>query len=508
MATTFRQTEPEATQQEVERCLATATVAAANWGKWPPQQRADALVAIADSLDQESASLIVEAKRESGLAEGRLTGELQRTTVQLRMFADELRNGSYLKATLDRKDSDFVLGARPDLRRVLMPIGPVLVYAASNFPFAFSVAGGDTASALAAGCPVVLKIHPGHPTTSRKTAEIVHKSLTKSGAPEGTFTVLEGRRAGIRALRDYRIAAGAFTGSVSGGRALFDVAASRPQPIPFFGELGSINPAIVTRGAERERGEQIASGFVNSFTLGAGQFCTKPGMLLLPRGSTLPQRIAELARDVSPARMLTSAIAERYRERTEALAAMHGIEVLTRGTEHASGSGVPEVTPTLLHAGSVKNLLTDAGLLDENFGPCAMIAEYASIDDLHNALTAVTGTLTVTVQTAENTDESEQGQLADLVTLAAVRCGRIVFNEWPTGVAVTPAQQHGGPYPATTAISHTSVGTAAIDRFLRPVSYQNAPDFLLPDALRESNPLSLPRTENAAGYSHQWAGTR
>ena len=508
MTTTAQQTEPEETHDEIERRLNAATAATADWGQQPPKQRAEALSAIADALDAESATLIAEAMRESGLPEGRLTGELKRTSVQLRMFADELRDGSYLRIALDRHDPDFVLGNRPDLRRWLTPIGPVLVYAASNFPFAFSVAGGDTASALAAGCPVVLKAHPGHPETSRKTAEIVRSALAASGAPEGTFALITGRQAGVQVLKDPRVAAGAFTGSVAGGRALFDIAASRPTPIPFYGELGSINPAVVTSGAERERGEQVAAGFVGSFTLGAGQFCTKPGILLLPRGTALPSRIAELAGDVAPARMLTSGIAERYRERTEELASAPGIEVLVRGAEHDDPSGVPAVTPTVLRAGSVENLLNTPALLEENFGPCAVTAEYGSDDELHAALAAVEGTLTVTVHAAQDPDEDERRRLARLVPLAAARSGRLVFDEWPTGVAVSPAQQHGGPYPSTTAVSHTSVGTAAIDRFLRPVSYQNAPDFLLPDALHESNPLGLSRTTHEAGSSHRWDAPR
>lgn len=504
MTTTFQQTEPEESQEEIECCLAAATAAATTWGQWSPQPRADALSAIADALDAAGETLIAEAVRETGLPEGRLTGELKRTSVQLRMFADELRDGSYLRIALDRQDPDFVLGPRPDLRRWLMPLGPVLVYAASNFPFAFSVAGGDTASALAAGCPVVLKVHPGHPETSRRTAKVVRSALAANGAPEGTFTMITGRQAGVRALQDPRVAAGAFTGSVSGGRALFDIAASRPHPIPFYGELGSINPAVVTSGAERDRGEQIAAGFVGSFTLGAGQFCTKPGILLLPRGTGLPPRIAELCGEVPPARLLTSGIADRYRERTEDLAAISGIEVLTRGVEHPDPSGVPAFTPTLFHAGSVKDLLDNPVLLEENFGPCAVVAEYGSDDELQAALSAVAGTLTTTVHTADEPDDTEREQLDHLVALAAAQAGRIVFDEWPTGVSVTPAQQHGGPYPATTAVSHTSVGTAAINRFLRPVSYQNAPDFLLPDALRESNPLGLPRTTDQAGSSHRW----
>ncbi|TDD89189.1 aldehyde dehydrogenase (NADP(+)) [Saccharopolyspora karakumensis] len=490
----------ETTEEELDRCLQAAADAAESWGDLAPKERAAALETVADALDDETSALVEQAAAETGLSEGRLTGEVKRTTVQLRMFADLLRDGSYLRIVIDRQDPDFVLGARPDLRRWLTPTGPVVVYAASNFPFAFSVAGGDTASALAAGCPVVLKTHPGHPETSRRTVEIVRSALTRAGAPEGTFAAIAGRQAGIRALQDPRITAGAFTGSVSGGRALFDIAAARPNPIPFFGELGSINPAVVTSEADHEREEDVAAGFVGSFTLGAGQFCTKPGVLLLPGGSELPKQIAELAGEVSAARMLTAKIADGYRERIAEVSELPGVEVITTGTEHAADGDVPAFTPTVLHAGSVANLLEHrAALLEETFGPAAVIAEYESEGDLHRALSAVEGSLTVTLQTSGEPGPAEQDRLANLVALAGKRAGRVIFNQWPTGVAVTPAQQHGGPYPATTAVSHTSVGTAAIDRFLRPVSYQNCPEALLPAALRDANPLGLPRTVNEAG---------
>ncbi len=503
--TTIDQIEPEETQEQLDRYLGTAAAAGAVWGRQTPRQRAYALSAVADSLDAEAASLIPEALRETGLSEARLTGELKRTSVQLRMFADVLRDGSYLRIVIDRHDPEFILGSRPDLRRWLEPVGPVLVYAASNFPFAFSVAGGDTASALAAGCPVVLKIHPGHPRTSQRTAEIVRGALTANGAPEGTFEVITGRQAGVQALQDRRVAAGAFTGSVAGGRALFDIAASREHPIPFFGELGSINPAVVTAEAERERGEQIAEGFVGSFTLGAGQFCTKPGVLLLPRGTELPARLTELLAHAPAARLLTSGIAQRYRDRIDEIAKTPGVEVLASGAESPDPSGVPACTPSLFHAGSATNLDEHRSvLLEETFGPSAVVAEYDSAEELRDVLAAVAGSLTVTVHTAKEPGDAEQERLSGITELAAEHSGRVVFNEWPTGVSVTPAQQHGGPYPATTAVSHTSVGTAAIDRFLHPVSYQNAPDSVLPPALREGNPLRLPRTVNEAGISHRW----
>lgn len=505
MTTFEQQTEAETAAAEIDRCL-DAAVAAAPWGHRPPAERAPVLEAIADALDEHATELIAEAAGETGLTEGRLTGELTRTSVQLRMFAEVLRDGSYLRIVIDREDPDFVLGARPDLRRYLVPMGPVLVFAAGNFPFAFSVAGADTAAALAAGCPVVLKAHPGHPRTSQLTAEIVRTALTSAGAPAGVLTMITGRNAGVRALRDSRVTAGAFTGSVQGGRALFDIAAGRGVPIPFYGELGSINPAVVTSGAVRERGELIAEGFVASFTLGAGQFCTKPGILLLPTGSDLPARIAHLVEEVPAARLLTTKIADAYRERLAGLATTPGVTPLVAGQEDTSASDVPAVTPALLHAGTATNLRDHrSALLEECFGPTAVIAEYDSDEELHAVLADLQGSLTVTVHTSDQPDEAEREQLTELTELATERCGRIVFNGWPTGVSVTPAQHHGGPYPATTTPAHTSVGTAAIDRFLRPVTYQNAPDAVLPLALREANPLALPRTVNNPGHADSWS---
>ncbi|GAA3547631.1 aldehyde dehydrogenase (NADP(+)) [Amycolatopsis ultiminotia] len=507
--TTAEQADTEEAATEIDHLLAAATAAATPWAQLPPRARADALDGVADALDAAATDLVAAALRETGLPQARLTGEVQRSTVQLRMLADVAREGSHLRVVLDRADPGFVLGPRPELRRWLVPLGPVLVYAASNFPFAFSVAGGDTASALAAGCPVVVKTHPGHPETSRRTAEIVRSALARADAPEGTFAVLTGTSAGVRALRDPRITAAAFTGSVAGGRALFDIAAARPAPIPFYGELGSINPAVVTAEAAQERADRIARGFVGSFTLGAGQFCTKPGVLLVPRGTDLPERVAELAEQVPPARMLTAGIAARYRERTAELAAVPGIQVLVRGQEHEHDSGVPAFTPALFHAGPAESLRVHAGaLLEETFGPAAVLAEYGAEDDLPEILAAVDGSLTVTVHTGAAPTGTERASLAPLLDLAAQRSGRIVFNEWPTGVAVTAAQHHGGPYPASTSIAHTSVGTAAIDRFLRPVTYQNAPAALLPAALRDDDPWRLPRTVNAAGESGRWAPAR
>ncbi|QYB01919.1 aldehyde dehydrogenase (NADP(+)) [Rhodococcus sp. USK10] len=494
----------DTTDEQLETVLAAATSAATYWADRAPHERATILTAVADALEGQASALVGVAVEETGLPEGRLTGEMKRTSVQLRMFAEELIDGTFLDVIIDRADPDFVLGPRPDLRRYQIPVGPVLVFAASNFPFAFSVAGTDTASALAAGCPVVLKAHPGHPRTSAATAAIVRDALATAGAPEGVFALITGFEAGVRALKDPRITAAGFTGSVAGGRALFDIAAARPIPIPFFGELGSVNPAVVTAGALDERAEDIATGFVASFTLGAGQFCTKPGILLVPTGSPITDRITALTQQVPAARMLTAKIAEGYHHRIEDTAAVPGVEVLVKGTASTGESGVPEVSPTLLRT-TAEHLGAHADtLLEESFGPAAIIAEYGTEDEVHRVLGRVDGTLTVTVHTRTEPTPEEQNELRRITRIAATRAGRLVFNGWPTGVAVTHAQHHGGPYPATTAVAHTSVGTTAIRRFLRPVTYQDAPEALIPAPVQDRNPLQVPQAVNAAGESANW----
>lgn len=478
---------PETTEKELDAVLTAAAAAARPLGEIRPRERAALLVAVADALDAAAGELVPLAVAESGLTEGRLRGELLRTTVQLRMFADVLTDGSHLRVVIDRADPDASPAPRPDLRRMLVPLGPVLVFAASNFPFAFSVAGGDTASALAAGCPVVLKAHPGHPQLSARTGDIVTTALRSAGAPHGAFHVIHGVGAGVTALRDPRVRAGAFTGSVAAGRALFDVAAGREDPIPFYGELGSVNPAFVTPGAVAARGAAVAQGFVGSFTMGAGQFCTKPGLLFLPRGHGLEQELVDALAAVQPARMLHTKVYEGYRKQAEAVRAVEGVRTLVAGV-----SDDPEglsVTPTLLATDTATFRRHRTLLLEEAFGPQSVIVEYDGEEELITAAETFSGDLTATVH-AEAGEEAVAGPLLERLR---DRAGRLVFNGWPTGVAVTAAMQHGGPYPSTTCPSHTSVGTAALERFLRPVAYQDVPDALLPEALRDGNPLGVPQ---------------
>ncbi len=481
------ETPSETSSDELEGQLAAAAAASRPWGEMIPLARASCLRAVADALDAAADELVPLAVAESHLDAARLVGELGRTTFQLRMFADLVEAGAYLQVSIDHPDPAWTPGPRPDLRRMMIPLGPVVVFAASNFPFAFSVAGGDTAAALAAGCPVVLKAHPGHPTLSRRTAMVVDGALTSSGAPHGTFSVIYGDDAGRTAVLSEHIRAGAFTGSLGGGRALFDLAASRPTPIPFYAEMGSLNPVFVTRTAMTNRGAHILSGFAASFTLSAGQFCTKPGLLFVPSGVVSDEVFVEaLAAHRSAVPLLNTRIHRSYSARLTALRDHPAVRAIA--TDDQPGE---EPTPTLL-ATTVPELL-DAreALLVECFGPTSLVVEYGSDDELLAAAEAFGGQLAAGVH-GEETDPI----LPALLALLADRAGRVFWNTWPTGVSVTEAMQHGGPYPATTAPLHTSVGPAAVERFLRPVCYQSMPDHLLPVVLRDDNPLGIPRRIN------------
>ena len=473
-------TEPisDTTAAELDALLQRAHDAAESFGALPPARRAAQLEAVADALDAAADELVPLAIEETNLSEARLTGELKRTTFQLRLFAEVLTEGAYLQATIDRADAGFALGPKPDLRRVQIPVGPVLVFAASNFPFAFSVPGGDTASALAAGCPVVVKAHPGHPRLSVRVGEIVAAAL-----PEGVFSVVLGFETGTAALQDARIKAAAFTGSVPAGRALFDIAGSRPAPIPFFGELGSLNPVFVSPGAVRARGAEIAKGFVTSYSGNAGQLCTKPGLLFLPAGHGLDEALAAESAAVGLHRMLNDRLHEGYRGRREEVSAVPGIRVL------AEGAVEDGAVPTLLATDVTTLLANRESLLEEVFGPLSIVVEYGSEDEARQAAEAFEGNLTATLHA--EADETEFG--AALLPRLRDRAGRLLFNGWPTGVAVSPAMQHGGPYPATTDARFTSVGTASIDRFVRPVTYQNVPAELLPEPVRDDNPWGVPQ---------------
>nr|WP_024285627.1 aldehyde dehydrogenase family protein [Cellulomonas sp. KRMCY2] len=447
-----------------------------------PATRARWITAIADALDAEATALVRAGAAETHLGEARLQGELKRTTFQLRLLAGEVLSGETLDVTIDHADESWGMGPRPDLRRVNVPLGVVGVFGASNFPFAFSVMGGDSAAALAAGCAVVHKIHEAHQRLGLLTADLVVRALAGSGAPNGLFGVVTGRRAGELLVRHPLIEAVAFTGSARVGHMLAEQAAARPRPIPFYGELGSINPVVVTPGAWAARRQEIAAGYVASYTLGTGQFCTKPGVLLVPELDDAALALLRSAvADIESTPMLTPALAGGFRAARSAMADHEGLVPL------APGGGGDAPAPALFTTTAAAALATPAIVRDEMFGPASIVVQYRDDAELAGVLELLDGQLTSTIHAEPGED------VAAIAAALVARSGRVVWNAWPTGVAVSYAQQHGGPSPATTASSATSVGTAATRRFVRPVAYQGFPEALLPPALHESNPWSVSR---------------
>jgi NADP-dependent aldehyde dehydrogenase len=470
----------DTTPAELEQALVAATAAAPALGAAEPAVRAGWIRAVADALDAAADELVPIAMRESSLPEARLRGEVARSTGQLRMFADVLDEGSLLEVIIDTADAQAKPVPRPDLRRVLVPLGPVLVFAASNFPFAFSVCGGDTASALAAGCPVIVKAHPGHPELSARTAEVMVDALRAAGAPDGSLGLVQGFDVGVTALKDPRITAAGFTGSVPAGKALHEIAVTRPEPIPFYGELGSLNPVFVTQAAIDARGKDIATGYVGSFTLGVGQFCTKPGLLFLPAGHGLQEQLAEATGGVAKAPMLNDRIKDGFSSGLDRLQKVEGVRVWATGGA------------TLLQTTVAELLARRDEILEECFGPVSIVVEYNGVEELKAAVEVFDGNLTATLH-AEDSDAELARELLPLLT---ARAGRVLWNGWPTGVAVSWAQHHGGPFPSTVGSIHTSVGVTAARRFQRPVAYQDAPDAVLPDVLKDSNPAGISRRVN------------
>lgn len=465
--------------------LAAAAAAAPLLAALPRSVRAAAMVDAADALEAASAELIGIGQEETGLTAARLTGELRRTAVQLRLLADVAATGTALDPRIDEADAGFVLGPRPDLRRTHVPIGPALVFAAGNFPFAFSVAGGDTAAALAAGCPVVVKAHPGHPELSRRTAAVVAAALVAAGLPDGVLQLIEGEQAGVESLTDPRTAVASFTGSRRGGEALSRIAAGRERPIPFYGELGSVNPVVITRAAIAERGDAIAAGFVASVSGSAGQLCTKPGFLLLPEGHGLGGRITEAAGGIAEHRLLSGPITAGYAARRDTIMATPGVRVLVKGAIRIDHRGVGSATPTIVAVDLETLRVERERLLDEAFGPLSVVVAVPDDADLPALLPELfPGVLTAGLHLGAEEREEATPALSALVAAMTASAGRVLFDGWPTGVAVTPAMQHGGPWPATTADA-TSVGTAAIGRFQRAVALQDAPVWALPPELRD-----------------------
>ena len=455
-----------------------------------PETRAAFLERIADKIVGLGDDLIVRAMAESGLPRMRLEGERGRTVGQLKLFAGVVRQGDFLDATIDPAMPDRAPLPRPDLRRVNVAIGPVAVFGASNFPLAFSVAGGDTASALAAGCPVVVKGHPAHPGTGELVARAIARAVKDSGLPAGVFSYLPGEtnELGAALVRDPRIQAVGFTGSRGGGLALVRIAAEREEPIPVYAEMSSINPVVLFPAALAARGEALGKEFVASLTMGAGQFCTNPGLVLAIDGPDLDAFIASAATamtDAAPATMLTPGIHASFEQGVDALAGHDAVKTVARGKV---GDGVNQAVGAIFDT-TAEAFLADRALSHEVFGSSSVVVRCRDMAEIARVIAGLEGQLTATLQM----DAADEADAARLVPVIARRVGRILANGWPTGVEVAPAMVHGGPFPATSDGRTTSVGTLAIARYLRPVCFQNLSGALLPAALDDANPWGIAR---------------
>ena len=461
---------------DVER-IVVAAAAAFEIQRWSSREaRAELLEALADGLEADRAALVEIADRETGLGEARLNGELSRAQYQFRLFAVAVLEGGYLEVAIDHA-GETPIGPGPELRRMLVPIGPIAVFGSSNFPFAFSVAGGDTASALAGGNTVVLKAHSSHPLTSQRSFAALERAALAVGAPAGLLGIVYGTQSGRDLVSDPRIAAVGFTGSLGAGQALVDLINQREQPIPFYGELSSDNPLVITPGAAEARAEAIAEGLFGSFTLGAGQFCTKPGIAFVPRGAgdAIVDGLAQRAAAASGQVLLNARIATSFGQIRDRLVGAGGAEAAA-GVVADDATGF-EAAPTVL---TIDASAFTPALAEEAFGPLVVVARYDSIDEVVAALAAVPDSLTATVHGEPDETELVASLTRSLLPLA----GRIVYNGYPTGVRVSWAQHHGGGWPATNS-QHTSVGVTAMRRFLRPVAFQDAPEGVLPTELRD-----------------------
>ena len=469
----------QGTPDLVARACVAAEEAFWDYGYSSRADRAAFLNAIADEIEARAEAITAIGCQETGLPEARLQGERGRTTGQLRLFAEHILKGDYLDRRHDAALPDRQPLPRPDLKMVQRPIGPVAVFGASNFPLAFSTAGGDTAAALAAGCPVVVKGHGAHPGTGEIVAEAIHAAIAKCAMPKGVFSLIQGgnREVGAALVQHPLIRAVGFTGSLGGGRALFDLCAQRPEPIPFFGELGSVNPMFVLPAALAARGPEIGQGWAGSLTMGAGQFCTNPGIAVVERGAAGDAFVAaatEALKAVGPQTMLTDGIATAYQNGKARFDGRNAVKpVLTN-----SDSG-REASPNLYET-DAEAYLQDHALGEEVFGPLGLVVRVSGPEEMEALARGFEGQLTATL----HMDEADSALARRLMPILERKAGRVLANGFPTGVEVCDAMVHGGPYPASTNFGATSVGTLSIRRFLRPVCYQNMPDALLPGDLR------------------------
>lgn len=472
-----------ADKKDIDQAAEKAHAAFLEYRHYSGEQKADFLEAIADEIMNLGDQLISRASTETALSKGRLEGERGRTCNQLRMFADLLREGSWVDARIDRAQE----GA-PDVRYMLFPLGPVAVFGASNFPLAFSTAGGDTASALAAGCPVVVKAHESHLGTNELVAGAILKAAEKTKMPDGVFSSLNGKaEVGSELVKHPKIKAVGFTGSFKAGKAIFDTAQKRDEPIPVYAEMGSINPVFLLNDKLSASAEEVAEDYAGSVTLGGGQFCTNPGLIVGTKGEALDQfksTLSQKLKEADAACMLNPGIAEGYRQKRAELLSQKGIEVLTEPGEESNNDGTAALATI-----TAKEFLGNDVLQDEVFGPFTLVVACDNKKQMLEIARRLEGQLSITFVGKEG----ELRQHSDLVAISREKAGRIIFNSVPTGVRVCDAMQHGGPFPATLDSKFTSVGTTAIRRFARPVCFQDCPESLLPDELKDDNPLNIYR---------------
>ena len=479
----------QATAAEVERACELAAAAFDPYRAVSLEGRARFLEAVAEQILAIGSALIERAQQETGLPQARLEGERMRTVNQLRLFAKVVRDGRFLGATIDSALPERT-PPRPDLRLAKIGLGPVVVFGASNFPLAFSVAGGDTASALAAGCPVIVKAHGAHLGTSELVGRAVQRAVAECGLPEGVFSMIfgDGRTIGQALVSHPAIKAVGFTGSRGGGTALMRTAASRPEPIPVYAEMSSVNPVFLLPTALEEGGALLANGFVDSLTLGVGQFCTNPGLVFAVKGAALDAFTAAATTALAgkgAGTMLTAGIHDAYNSGIARFGAAKGLRLVARG----GTEGIGCAAQAALYEVEAADFIGNPELQDEIFGPAALVVRFDSEEQMLQAAEQLHGQLTATV----HVKPADHALAAKLLPVLERKAGRVLFNGFPTGVEVSHAMVHGGPFPATSDSRTTSVGASAIDRFLRPVCYQNVPEGLLPEALRDDNPLRLAR---------------
>ena len=464
------------------------------YSQYSDQQKASFLRTIATELEKIRPEIVLRATWETALPEMRINGELGRTIGQLNMFAQLLEKGDWKRPVIDLAQADRQPLPKPDIRLTQVPLGPVVVFAASNFPLAFSVAGGDTASALAAGCPVIVKTHSAHPGTSELVASAILAAIEQCDLPAGVFSMLHGggRTVGATLVTHPQVKAVGFTGSISGGRALYDLAVGRPEPIPFYGELGSTNPVFLLPESLADKAEDIAASFIGALTMGVGQFCTSPGILIAVKGKALDRLLASLAEktpSLSAATMLTAGICKSYQQSCEERAAMPSLVQIGCGESADSKASQAQVR---LFSVDASDYLKQGELEEEVFGPATLVVCCEDSAQLLAVANSLGGHLTA----ALFADAGDQNLASQLLPILQQRIGRILFDGYGTGVELSSAMSHGGPYPSSTAGQSTSVGTRSIERFTRPLCYQNTPDALLPDELKNANPNSIMRLVN------------